>query len=53
MKYTLILKTGKVLTFNVKALATVYQQAYGGVLVDEKICDIRVFPNMKQEGSVV
>ena len=32
MKYTLITSRGKVMTFNVKAAAEIYQQAYGGTL---------------------
>jgi hypothetical protein len=41
MKYTLITRNGKVLTFFLKAVAETYQQAYGGqvftgdILVDE------------------
>ena len=40
MKYTLITKTGKVIVFNVKAAAEIFQQAYGGVLVEdlEEVC---------------
>jgi hypothetical protein len=37
MKYTLITKTGKVLTFFLRAVAETYQQAYGGVIVSDEI----------------
>jgi hypothetical protein len=43
MKYTLITKNGRVMTFFLQAAAQQFQQAYGGVvfteqvLVDEKI----------------
>ena len=37
MKYVLILKTGKVMTFFVKAVAETYFVAYGGTLVTEEI----------------
>lgn len=33
MKYTLITKQGKVYTFYVKAVAEIYQKAYGGQLI--------------------
>ena len=40
MKYTLITKTGKVIVFNVKAAAEIFQQAYGGIIVGdlEEVC---------------
>jgi hypothetical protein len=37
MKYTLILKTGQVMVFTVKACADLYQTIYGGTLVTENI----------------
>ena len=36
MKYILITKNGKVLTFFVKAVAETYQKAYGGTIVNEQ-----------------
>ena len=36
MKYILITKTGKVIAFNVKAAAEIFQQAYGGTIVNEQ-----------------
>ena len=39
MKYTLIASNGKVLTFNVKACAEQFQQAYGGVLFTDQILE--------------
>jgi hypothetical protein len=39
MKYTLITRNGKVLTFNVKACAENFQQAYGGVLFTEQVLE--------------
>jgi hypothetical protein len=33
MKYTLITRNGKVLTFYLKAVAETYQKAYGGQLI--------------------
>ena len=37
MKYTLITKTGRVLTFYVRAVAETYQKAYGGQLITADI----------------
>jgi len=37
MKFTLITRNGKVLTFFVKAVAETFQQAYGGTLVTGSI----------------
>lgn len=37
MNYTLITKTGKVYTFYVQALAEQFQQAYGGVVITQRI----------------
>ena len=37
MKYTLITRNGKVLTFYLKAVAETYQQAYGGQLITADI----------------
>jgi hypothetical protein len=36
MKYVLITKTGKVLVFTVKAAAEIFQQAYGGTIINEQ-----------------
>ena len=33
MRYVLIMKSGKVMVFNVKACAEIFQQANGGTLV--------------------
>lgn len=41
MKYTLITKKGKVMTFFVKAVAETYQQAYGGVIVTADVLTIK------------
>ena len=37
MKYTLITRNGKVLTFFLKSVAETYQQAYGGQLITADI----------------
>ena len=37
MKYTLITTNGKVLTFFIKAVAEMYQQAYGGNIITADI----------------
>lgn len=37
MKYTLITRNGKVLAFNVKAAAELFQLAYGGVVITNDI----------------
>jgi len=37
MKYTLITRNGKVLTFFLKAVAETYQKAYGGQLITSDI----------------
>lgn len=37
MRYTVILKSGKVFSFHVLAVAETYIAAYGGILVDDKI----------------
>ena len=37
MKYTLITTNGKVLTFYLKAVAEMYQRAYGGQLITADI----------------
>jgi hypothetical protein len=37
MKYTLITKQGKVLTFFLKSVADTYQQAYGGVVITQQV----------------
>jgi hypothetical protein len=33
MKYALLTPTGRIYTFHIQALATSYQQAYGGQLI--------------------
>ena len=37
MKFILITKNGKVFTFNIKACAENFQQAYGGTLISEQL----------------
>jgi hypothetical protein len=37
MKFVAILKSGKVMVFNVKACAELYVQIYGGVLVEDQV----------------
>jgi hypothetical protein len=37
MKYTLITRNGKVLTFFLKAVAEQFQQAYGGVVFTQQV----------------
>ena len=37
MKYTLIMANGKVMCFYIKAMAEVYQQINGGVIVTDAI----------------
>jgi hypothetical protein len=37
MKYTLITKNGRVMTFFLQAAARQFQQAYGGVVVTQQI----------------
>ena len=37
MKYVLILKSGKVMTFFVKAVAETYQVAFGGTLITDQL----------------
>lgn len=39
MKYTLITRNGKVLTFNILAAAEQFQLAYGGVVFSNQILD--------------
>lgn len=39
MKYTLITRNGKVLTFNIFAAAKQFQLAYGGVVFSSQILD--------------
>ena len=41
MKYTLITKNGKVMTFFVKAVAELYQTINGGVVVTEQILEMQ------------
>lgn len=40
MRYILILKTGKVMVFNVEACAKLYETIYGGTLVREIIEEV-------------
>ena len=42
MKYTLILSTGKVMVFNVKACAELYRNIYGGTLVSTIDCEVNI-----------
>jgi len=37
MTYTLLMPTGKVLIFDIKACAEIYRNAYGGVIMTDKI----------------
>lgn len=37
MKFVAILKTGKVMTFSVKACAELHIQIYGGTLVEDQL----------------
>lgn len=37
MRYVLITKLGRVMVFNVKACAELYQSIYGGALVDDQL----------------
>jgi hypothetical protein len=39
MKYTLITRNGKVLTFFVQAVAEQFQQAYGGVVFTQQVLE--------------
>jgi len=39
MKYTLITRNGKVLTFFIRAVAEQYQTAYGGVVFTQQILE--------------
>jgi len=39
MKYTLITRNGKVLTFFLKAVAEQFQAAYGGVVITQQILE--------------
>jgi len=39
MKYTLITRNGKVLTFNIRAAAEQFQAAYGGVVITPQILE--------------
>ena len=39
MPYTLIMPTGKVVVFNLKACADIYQKAYGGVVFTQQVLD--------------
>ena len=37
MEYTVITKTGKVMTFFIKAVAETFVTAYGGVMIDNSV----------------
>lgn len=37
MQYTLITKTGKVMQFYIKAVAEMYQQGLGGVVITQQV----------------
>lgn len=37
MKFVVIMKTGKVMTFSVKACAELYVQAYGCILIEDQV----------------
>lgn len=39
MKYTLITRNGKVLTFFIQAVAQQFQEAYGGVVITQQILE--------------
>ena len=39
MQYTLITKTGKVMQFYVKAVAELYQQINGGVVITQQVLE--------------
>lgn len=39
MKYTLITRNGKVLTFFIRAVAEQFQQAYGGVMFTNQVLE--------------
>lgn len=39
MKYTLITRNGKVLTFFIRAVAQQFQAAYGGVVITQQILE--------------
>lgn len=39
MKYTLITRNGKVLTFNILAAAEQFQLAYGGVVFSQQVLE--------------
>ena len=40
MKFTVITKTGKVMTFFIKAVAETFVSAYGGVLITPEIFEV-------------
>lgn len=42
MKYVLILGSGKVMVFTVKAVAELYNQIYGGTLVSTIACQVNI-----------
>jgi hypothetical protein len=46
MKFTLITRNGKVLTFFVKAVAETFQQAYGGNLFTNEILNTKETQNV-------
>jgi hypothetical protein len=45
MEYTLIYPNGKVMTFYVLDVAKMYQNLYGGTLVDSKILEEALYIN--------
>jgi hypothetical protein len=46
MQYTLITKTGKIMQFNVKAVAELYQVLNGGVVFTQQILVDQNMPKM-------
>ena len=42
MKYTLITKQGKVMQFFIQAVAELYQQGLGGVVITEQIFETEI-----------
>lgn len=39
MQYTLITKTGKIMQFYIKAVADMYQQGLGGVVLTQRVLE--------------
>lgn len=46
MKFTLITSNGKIMQFNVKAVAELYQVINGGVVFTQQILDTEICPKM-------